>query len=321
MTIPDAALSHAITISAPPETVYELIADNTHTPRLSPTVVHIERLEGDDRGDVIQRWVMDNGAPRTWRVARTLDPEQGRISFDQLRAAPPVAAMHGEWSIRPAAGGQTRVELRHEWTLSGGDEETARRMAARMDAGITAQLRGLKRFAENLDAVTAHELAEETVVFVPGSVAEVSALLWDVERWPETLSGCRAVTVSAEAEGCVLAEIGTVPGPGAPEPHGGTARRCCVRPSESLIVWKQTEGLPEFYRSLRGAARLTPLPGGVEVRVSRTDSLDPVAVEAAGWTRRDVASRVEEFRSGGGLDPFTGIRRAEPLPGTASAPR
>ncbi|GGS05680.1 hypothetical protein GCM10010269_50730 [Streptomyces humidus] len=297
-TRPQGRLTHRIAVAAPPEAVYDLVADNTHTPRLSPTVVHIERVRGDARGDVIQRWVVDGGAPRTWQVARTLDAARGRISFDQLNAAPPVAAMHGEWCIRARAEGGTDVELSHAWTLTGGGEEAARRMAERMDGGITEQLRGLKRFAEHLDALTRHEYTDETEVFLPQPPVEAVEGLWDPARWPEVLPGCRTATVTAEAERCLSVDLGTTAG-------GPVLRRCYVRPAATVIVWKQTEGLPPFCRSVRGEIRARPAAGGCTVSVRRTDGLDPVAL--AGLPAAAVAERVAGIRAGAGLDPFAGL--------------
>jgi aromatase len=297
-TRPQGRLTHRITLAAPPEVVYDLVADNAHTPRLSPTVVHIERLEGDAGHDVIQRWVVDGGVPRTWRVARTLDAAGGRISFDQLIAAPPVAAMHGEWWIQAGAEGGTEVELSHAWTLTDSGEEAARRVAGRMDSGIGGQLRGLKHFAEHLDALTRHEFTDETSVFLPTPPVETVDGFWDPARWPELLPDCRKVTVAAEAERCLSVDLGTTA-------SGSVLRRCYVRPTATLIVWKQTEGLPPFCRSVRGEVRARPTAGGSTVSVRRTDSLDPAVL--AGLPAAAVAERVAEIRTGAGLDPFAGL--------------
>ncbi|MEU5796560.1 aromatase/cyclase [Streptomyces sp. NPDC047813] len=296
-TRPPGRLAHRITVMAPPEVVYDLVADHAHTPRLSPTVVHIERLEGDSRHDVIQRWVVDGGTPRTWQVARTLDANAGRISFDQLAAAPPVASMHGEWSIRAGADGGTDVELSHAWTLTVGDAEAAEQMVRRMDTGIGKQLRGLKRFAEQLVALTEHEFTQETSVFVPALPLEAVDALWGPAHRPGRLSGSASATVVAEAERCRLVDLRTAPG-------GPALRRCYVRPVDTVIVWKQTEGLPAYCRSVRGEVRARPAAGGSTVSVRRTDSLVPDAL--AGLPAAAVAERLAEVRTGAGVDPFAG---------------
>jgi hypothetical protein len=128
------SLSHNITIAAPVASVYDLVADVSQTVRLSPTVIHIERLEGDSRQDVIQRWVLDNGSIRTWQVTRSLDPAAGLISFGHQQAG-----TRGSWSFQ-ARGTDTLVELTHE--VPDAD------IAARLEKGVVRQLAGLKWFAE-----------------------------------------------------------------------------------------------------------------------------------------------------------------------------
>src|SRR4051794_34497189 len=86
---------HEITIEAPAEVVYKLIADVGNWPRLFPPTVyvdHVEKLGDDER---IRIWATANGEVKTWTSRRSLDPVGLRVDFRQEVSSPPVAAMGG----------------------------------------------------------------------------------------------------------------------------------------------------------------------------------------------------------------------------------
>lgn len=55
-------VEHQITVFAPADTVYELIADVTHWPRVFPPTVHIEHEQLSESEERIRLWATANGA-------------------------------------------------------------------------------------------------------------------------------------------------------------------------------------------------------------------------------------------------------------------
>ena len=123
---------HTITVPAPADTVYELIADAARWPAIFTPTVHVEYLppepaggqtgqtgQGPQRGaQAVQRlriWAFAGGAVRSWVSHRTLDPVAGRIAFWQTEPAAPVAAMRGEWLVLPAGDEEDLAALMREW--------------------------------------------------------------------------------------------------------------------------------------------------------------------------------------------------------------
>jgi uncharacterized membrane protein len=253
MTVPE--FTHSVTIAAPAAKVYSLIADVEQTPRLSPTVVHIEQVEVTGDGDVIQRWVCEQGRMRTWLAGRQLDPAAGIILFDHRQPPPPVGEMHGKWSIQQSTAHETRVRLTHSWTLSTEDKEAATTFADRMQTGISKQLGGLKRFAERQQELDDLEYVDTHSVVMPGRIEDVFDAYWNLVGAPRKQEGDDFQVLAADA--------GEV---------------CRVRVGTAKIAWKQLGELPPCHRSVRGVFTFHPVAGGIEVRTSRVAALDPDAV-------------------------------------------
>ncbi|SDW70823.1 Polyketide cyclase / dehydrase and lipid transport [Amycolatopsis xylanica] len=293
MENPTGSARHQITVEAPRDVVYDLLAEPAHTARLSPTVVHVERLDGDDRGDVIGRWVADEAKMRTWQVTRELDRAGGRITFAHQDPRPPLMAMRGEWTLTED-GGATAVELRHDWTHTGDQD-----FGSTMDTGIVRQLAGLKRFAENRTRIAAAELTDESTVFVPGKVTEAADFCWGPALWSLCVENCRSAVRRQRETGYQVVELAL--GEAAPAP------RFYAMPAPGKIVWKQTEGLPGWYRWLRGQITFTQHDDGVEVVARDVHSLDPDALTTLGWNAAEARDRVDRLRSDVTLDLLTGL--------------
>ncbi|MFI9724247.1 aromatase/cyclase [Streptomyces sp. NPDC052396] len=174
------AVRHGTDIARDADAVHALLADATAAVRMSPTVLHVAYTERNDSGDVIQRWVAEGGAVRTWQARRELDATARTVVFEHLGPKPPVTWMRGEWRVTPTGPDTCRVELGHSWQADGDD--TA--FAARMDQGIGMQLAALKRTAElhaELDACT---VRQERTLLVSAPAAEVHAWLREAPAPP-----------------------------------------------------------------------------------------------------------------------------------------
>lgn len=110
-----------IDIAAPPELVYRLAHDVTRWDRLLPhysrSAVVREAADGARVCDFVARRplvpFLGLGIPVTWRSRTWHEPATRRLRFVHLAGA--TRGMDVTWTIEPAAGGGTRVEITHEF--------------------------------------------------------------------------------------------------------------------------------------------------------------------------------------------------------------
>ncbi|WP_433170070.1 aromatase/cyclase [Actinoallomurus sp. CA-150999] len=148
--------------------------------------------------------------------------------------------------------------------------------AERLDQGIRAQLDALKYLAERDADLTACEFLQGRIRIVPGRLEDVAGR------------------------------------PGRTLVDGAHAR---VWPAGDRLVWRQIGDLPPLYRSLRGQAVLTQVPGGVLVETRRIDVLDPDAVRDRGWDAARALRHVTETRNEHDIDPRRDFAAARPAEG------
>ncbi|GAB2943133.1 aromatase/cyclase [Nonomuraea fastidiosa] len=181
---------HRITVRAPAEQVYELIADVTAWPRVFPPTVHVERLESADEDGGTERitiWATANDTVRSWTSRRELDRAALRIAFRQEVSQPPVAEMGGLWEIESLPGGETLVRLHHDYRAVGGDPDGAEWIARAVDRNSEAELAALKRVAEREAAQERLLLVFADSVEVAGSAADVFDFVDQAQHWAERL--------------------------------------------------------------------------------------------------------------------------------------
>jgi ribosome-associated toxin RatA of RatAB toxin-antitoxin module len=109
---------HSITVSAPAEAAYEVVADVSRWPVFFTPTIHAERVGGDDTDERIRLWAFANEQVKTWTSRRWLDPASRRVSFRQEVSSHPVARMQGEWLTSPAPGGTCDVTLTHAFAAA-----------------------------------------------------------------------------------------------------------------------------------------------------------------------------------------------------------
>lgn len=203
---------HRITVRAPAEQVYELIADVTAWPRVFPPTVHVERLESADEDGGTERitiWATANDTVRSWTSRRELDRAALRIAFRQEVSQPPVAEMGGLWEIESLPGGETLVRLHHDYRAVGGDPDGAEWIARAVDRNSEAELAALKRVAEREAAQERLLLVFADSVEVAGSAADVFDFVDQAQHWAERLPHVARVRLEEDTPGLQVLEMDT----------------------------------------------------------------------------------------------------------------
>jgi aromatase len=139
---------HEITVHAPADDVYRLIADVENWPLMFPPTIHVDQVERGERDERIRICAIANGQAKQWTSYRELDPDARRIDFRQEVSAPPVAAMGGSWIISRAGEGTSRV-LPHYYRAVDDDADSLRWIEAAVDRNSRSELAALKAHAES----------------------------------------------------------------------------------------------------------------------------------------------------------------------------
>ncbi|ADP79387.1 aromatase/cyclase [Pseudofrankia inefficax] len=192
---------HTMTVAAPAEGVYDLVADVTRWPAVFGPTVHVEHRWRDAGAERFQLWATANGEVKTWTSRRTLDPVAGRITFEQERSQAPIASMGGEWSFSPDGPHSTLITLRHHFTAVGDDPAAVEWIGVALDRNSEAELASLRRIAElghpPSDLVFAFEDVERT----PGRAADAYEYIRRGDLWADRLPHVRSARMTEDADG------------------------------------------------------------------------------------------------------------------------
>jgi acyl carrier protein len=108
---------HAISIGAPVDTVYGILADLKGYERLFPPTQSVEILE-EGSGYQVGRLVVDvGGRLQSWVTRRELDAQRALIRYRQIETAPLVGHMSGEWRCFPLGVSSTQLVLTHDFVV------------------------------------------------------------------------------------------------------------------------------------------------------------------------------------------------------------
>jgi aromatase len=106
---------HCVTIDAPIELVYEVLADVVGYANLFPPTQEVVMLD-EGPGYQIARLVVEvSGQMQTWTTRRDLDAEYRIIHYQQQETAPLMEAMGGEWRCFPLRAKQTQLVITHDF--------------------------------------------------------------------------------------------------------------------------------------------------------------------------------------------------------------
>ncbi|HEX2312898.1 MAG TPA: aromatase/cyclase [Thermomonospora sp.] len=256
-TRPHREVEHDITVAAPAQAVFRLIADVENWPQIFGPTVHAERVAEGDGWERIRLWATANGTAKTWESRRELDPAALRVGFRQERSQPPVGGMSGSWEIEAIAADRCWVRLHHAYHAATGDPADLAWIDKAVDTNSQAELRALAMHAEAVTAGAEPLLTFDDTVDIDGRAEDVYDFLNEAGRWPERLPHVARVALEEATPGLQILEMDTRTADGAQ--HTTTSVRVC-RP-HSRIVYKQIR--PPALMSLHtGSWLIGERPGG-----------------------------------------------------------
>ncbi|MFJ9775890.1 aromatase/cyclase [Kitasatospora sp. NPDC101157] len=251
-----------MSVAAPADVTYDLLADVTGWPRLFGPTVHAEREPAGEDRERIRLWALANGEVRTWTSRRELDRAQRRIAFRQEVSQPPVATMGGTWQVTPGPDGTCTVVLTHDFAAVDDDPDGLDWIETAVDRNSLAELAALKAAAEAHREAGELLLTFEDAVTVDGPADEVYSFIARCDLWPERLPHVSRLGLTETVPGLQLMSMDTRAPDGTV--HTTESVRVCFEPGR--IVYKQTRVPPimtahtgewTFHRTEDGLVRAT----------------------------------------------------------------
>lgn len=204
-------VEHEITIGAPAATIYRLLADVSHWPRIFPPTIHVEHQATGENTERIHIWATANGEAKNWTSRRTLDPEGLRITFRQEVTTAPVAAMGGTWIVEPLGENTSRVRLLHDYRAVDDDPGDLQWIDKAVDTNSTAELAALKDNVERAHAAETDDLVFSftDTVHIDGAARDVFDFVNEAGRWPDRLPHVATVRFDEPTPGLQTLEMDT----------------------------------------------------------------------------------------------------------------
>ncbi|MFF4501942.1 aromatase/cyclase [Streptomyces sp. NPDC001401] len=272
MTIREVA--HEITVSAPADVVYRLLAEVENWPRIFPPTIHVDHVERGDREERIRIWATANGEAKNWTSRRTLDPEARRITFRQEVSAPPVAAMGGTWIIEALSTSRSRVRLLHDYRAVDDDPEGLKWIDEAVDRNSRSELAALKENVELAYAAEDVTFSFEDTVLVDGTAKDVYDFINEAHLWGERLPHVATVRLTEETPGLQTLEMDTRAKDGSTH----TTKSYRVTFPHHRIAYKQVT-LPALMTLHTGTWTFTETPDGVRATSQHTVTLNTANIE------------------------------------------
>ncbi|MFF3019892.1 aromatase/cyclase [Streptomyces sp. NPDC057939] len=202
-------VEHEITISAPADAVYRLIAEVRNWPRIFPPTIYVDHIPEGDNEERIRIWATANGEAKNWTSRRTLDPEGLRITFRQEIPAPPVAAMGGTWIIEALSADESRVRLLHDYRAIDDDPASLAWIDEAVDRNSRSELTALKTNVETAHAAEDLTFSFEDTVRINGSAKDVYDFINEADKWHERLPHVATVRLTEDTPGLQELEMDT----------------------------------------------------------------------------------------------------------------
>jgi aromatase len=263
---------HVLRSAASPSVLYNLVADVSRWPAILDPVLHVGYSGRSGRAEWFELWVLVGDQVCSWRTRRSLDPDQGRITFEQERTHRPVTGMAGLWEFQPLDDGGSQVELSHWFTVDGGDAERDQ-VAAAVDHNSTRDLAALCRLATLGPSVNELVFSFSDQVRLPVSAAEAYEFVERSDQWPQVLPHVSRVELTEPQPGVQDMEMDSVTVDG--RVHTTRSLRLCF-PAER-IVFKQLVP-PAMLFGHCGAWEFADAEGGSVVTARHTVALNPAAI-------------------------------------------
>ncbi|MBO0806712.1 MAG: aromatase/cyclase [Actinobacteria bacterium] len=263
---------HVLSCTAPPTVLYNLVADVSRWAAILDPVIHVRYSGRSGRAESFDVWALVGGKVRSWRTRRGLDPSRGCITFEQEHTEPPVAEMRGKWEFQPLEGGGSRVELRHWFTVAGGDAERDQTVAG-VDQSSTRDLAALCQLATLGHPVNELLFSFSDQVRLPVSAADAYSFVYRSDLWPEALSHVNRVALTEPQPGVQDMEMDSLTADG--RVHATRSLRLCF--PDERIVFKQLV-TPALLAGHSGAWDFVDDAGGAVVTTRHTVAINPAAV-------------------------------------------
>jgi len=202
-------VEHDITIAAPAEAVYRLLADVGNWPQIFPPTIYADQASEGEHEERIRIWATANGETKHWTSRRTLDPVRLRIEFRQEVSAPPVASMGGTWIIEPLAGAGSRVRLLHDYRAIDDDPDSLRWIERAVDANSRTELAALRRNVELACETEDVTFSFTDTVPIAGAAKDAYDFVNEAQLWAERLPHVASVRLTEDTPGLQLLEMET----------------------------------------------------------------------------------------------------------------
>jgi aromatase len=106
---------HTVTVEAPADLVYSVLADIEGYARLFPPTESSTILEQSETHQIARLVVDVSGQLQSWVTRRDLDRERRVIAYRQLENAPMIEFMAGQWRALPLSEEQTQLVITHDF--------------------------------------------------------------------------------------------------------------------------------------------------------------------------------------------------------------
>lgn len=297
--------NHVVRVQGSAEAAYRLIADVSLWPQYFHPTVFAERVDGDDTDERIRIWAFANGEVRSWTSRRRLDPLARRIEFRQEVSQPPVATMGGAWQMRTVAGGETLVELAHDFRAVGDDPDKVAWIDRAVDQNSRRELGAVKEVVERGRDELA--LTFTDTVSVRGPVKALYDFVYRCQDWPARLPHVARLDVRETEPGVQTMSMDTRSPDG--DVHTTESVRICF--PHARIVYKQTV-VPPIMAAHTGAWQFAEEADGTASVSSRhTVVLDPAGIERVLGAGVDAAEAGRRVRAALGANSLATMRAAK----------
>jgi aromatase len=202
-------VQHEITVDAPAETVFRLIAEVVNWPQIFPPTIYAEQVEQGEQEERIRIWATGNGEAKKWTSRRILDPQNLRVDFRQEVSAPPVAAMGGAWVIEPVSATGSRIRLLHDYRALNDDPQSLAWIDDAVDRNSRSELAALKVNVERTHAAAAVTFSFEDSVTIDGTAKDVYDFINEAHLWAERLPHVARVRMTEDTPGLQTLEMDT----------------------------------------------------------------------------------------------------------------
>jgi aromatase len=258
-------VEHEITVAAPAETVFRLIAEVQNWPRIFPPTIYVDHVEKGEQEERIRIWATANGEAKNWTSRRVLDHDNLRIDFRQEVSTPPVAEMGGAWIIEPVSTVESRIWLLHDYRAIGDDPEGLKWIDNAVDRNSRSELAALRTNVELAHAATEVTFSFEDTVTVDGAAKDVYDFINEANRWAERLPHVAQVSLTEEPPGLQTLQMDTLAKDGSVH----TTKSYRVTFPHHKIAYKQVT-LPALMTLHTGYWTFTETDGGVTASSQHT---------------------------------------------------